>query len=1155
MAQEIDNLDLLKQSPYLSRFDESQNRSLVLHNPDRPLQASELLEAQLMQRRAIQGLGDSLLADGDIQSGMSPNKTDNVVQVDDGKVYLSGQVRNFKQQSITITGKGTEILGVKLKQTIITPDDDTTLVGQVVGTNSYLSKGADRLEEEVVLTLNDTNSAPIIRYEDGELFINTENPQMTQINKVLAERTYDESGSYRVSGFDLYTEKHRTDPDNYIQQVVDAGRAYILGYKVDKPVSSRINLEKSKTTRTVNNEGFYYDTSNRKSTLGNAPVARVTRVTGQVRVTKETVSRGVTTGGSDFLKNTSIIAVERVWTEGDSAKGFKQGSDYQVTGGQSISWSPSGKEPSAGSTYFVTYIYNKAMVLNTDYKITISGEGDNKTWAIDFNGLSGSKPVDETLVNVDYEYYLARRDLIVLDSNGVITIKKGQPDSLRLVEAPNHLDPLTLLLGYTTVYPNSDTAVSVQSTITRLSMEDLQKLRYRVDNLEYNQAVNALDQPAMAGENPVYLRGVFSDGFISLDKYDSSHPDANVAFSFEDASITLPYDSINKVIPKVATGATTAHVWGRLVTAPFTEEKSISQPLATEVMNVNPYNVFNRQGILTVDPSADNWIEEKNITITQQETSTMTVKRWWAHKGESWVSQEQYKTKDIQLDKGQGWGGKTHAFDRKHGRTGTIMSSGGQETIENMIEFIRQRDVNISASNLLPNANNLRLTFDGVTVPVTPAEGYQKGSNTGTVRSDANGTFKGKFTIPAGIRTGVREVTLQNNDNLASTTYTAQGTLKTTKDIIIRTRVTINLYDPLAQSFQFTENKVVSSFGLYFASKDANTNVIVQVRGISEGGQPNKTVYAERVLTPADVKISEDGSVATKVTFDDPLMVEAGKEYCVVIITDSNKYTMWVATMGQPRFDKPSETVNSNPYLQGVLYSSSNASAWTPHQSSDLKFDVYTAIFNKTAVLEFDTMTKVNADGVILMATYLTPQNTGCTWEMKMVLESEATSVTIADKPWRPIANYVDMDVNQVAREVKLKATFDSNRYMSPLLSLDDIMFAGFLTKLRASYVARNIDMAEAPFNNVKMTFNQYTPGSSKVTPRFSTDGGTKWQTFTKPPTTKSAGEEYTTVVYEQEVAIGIDTKDQLKVRLDLESPSSFIRPRCAKLMVLAKNL
>lgn len=85
------------------------------------------------------------------------------------------------------------------------------MLDQTSGVPSHFSEGADRLEETVVLGVNDDEASNIYRFENGQLYINPDTPEMDKINKVLAERTFDESGSYRVRGFDMYTEAHPTD--------------------------------------------------------------------------------------------------------------------------------------------------------------------------------------------------------------------------------------------------------------------------------------------------------------------------------------------------------------------------------------------------------------------------------------------------------------------------------------------------------------------------------------------------------------------------------------------------------------------------------------------------------------------------------------------------------------------------------------------------------------------------------------------------------------------------------------------------------------------------------------------------------------------------------------------------------------------------------
>ncbi|XWX32459.1 hypothetical protein HAURGOUW_CDS0006 [Staphylococcus phage PG-2021_31] len=1144
-------------TPYLDRFNPDRHHTRVLFNPDRPLQQSELNEMQSIQTYYLKNLGDSIFRDGDKQSGLDFTlDTNKVLKVNPGYVYIDGKLRYYNSDStVRLTGVGRETVGIKITERIVTPDEDSSLLDQTSGVPSHFSKGADRLEEKMTLTLNDPTSATIYTFQDGDLYIKATSPEMDRINKVLAERTYDESGSYKVSGFELFSEGNAVDGD-HISLVVDAGKAYVLGYSVNKPVSTRISVPKSYDLGTAENESTVFNTATGSISLANSPVKDINRVTAQVLVDKERVTRGAIGDSQDYLSNNTAFEVVKVWTEtspGQTTKEYKQGEDYRLIDGQAIDWSPSGQEPSGGTSYYVSYKYNKRMTKDVDYTVTTTGEGVGKKWYLNFTPSGGAKPIDQTVVLVDYTYYLARKDAVVLDKEGNITVIAGQPNILRLVSQPIRIDPNTLQLGTITVLPDSEDAECLTYAVTRLSMEDLQKVKKRVDDLEINQAINALDDGAMEGQNPLTLRSVFSEGFISLDKADITHPDFGVVFSFEDAEATLAYtEQVNA--PDIIEGVSTAHVWGRLVSAPFTEERTIYQGQASETMNVNPYNIPNKQGVLKLTPSEDNWIETENVTITEQKTKKITMNRFWRHGASHYNETEHYLYSNLQLDAGQVWEGKSYSYDRTHGRTGTLLESGGQRTLEEMIEFIRQRDVKFTVKGLHPNDNNLVLLFDGVRCAITPDTGYRKGSEDGSIMTDAKGVAKGTFKIPPGIRCGNREVTLKNTDSTSSTTYSAHGRKKITQDIIIRTRVTVNLVDPLAQSFQYDENRTISSVGLYFASKgDASSNVLVQIRGMGDQGFPNKTIYAETVMNASDIKVSNNASAETRVYFEDPMMAEAGKEYAIVIITESDAYTMWLGTRTKPKIDKPNEIISGNPYVQGVLFSSSNASTWTPHQNSDLKFGVYTSKFDETATIEFDSIKKVEADRIVLMSTYLTPDNTGCSWEIKIIFDDMDENVTFDSLEWQPIGNYQDTELLGLAREVKLRATFKSNRYISPLMSVSDLTFTTFLTELKGSYVGRAIDMSEAPYNTIRFSYEAFLPKGTKVVPRYSDDDGKTWKTFTKAPSIKRTNNEFSQYVIDEKVkASGKNTK--LQVRLDLSTENSFLRPRVRRLMVTTRD-
>jgi hypothetical protein len=1148
------------QSPYNDRFDPNSNRTKVLFRPDRALQQSELNELQSISEDNVRRLGDSIFSDGAMQTGMSfsIDATAGTLTVEDGEVYLAGRVRTFKKQSIAFTSTGNERIGVKIEQKVIDSNEDPSLLDPTQGVPSYLSEGADRLQETVVLTLNDDSSPTIYEFNDGGLYVEPDRPEFSKMNEVLAQRTYEESGSYQVEGFPMWGEKSAVE--NKVDLVIDRGLAYVLGYRISKPTATRIQINKSQEFQNVTQETHTYDTSVRKNKIGSTSVKIVNQVLARTQSPAGgiQISKG-TADGRDALpaQYTSLDPSTVVLWTSNPEQFYTYTTDYTIleeNGVQYVNWNTgaNGKEPTTGTTYNLSFDYDRVMKENTDYKvdtIPIEGSAGWETW-IDFNGMTGLKPKDKGLIRVNYDFYLARADLVTLDSSGRFTVIEGQPARTDIAQPPNHEDPLTLKIGNVFVYPNSDTVEATNNGVVRLRMVDLANMKNRLENVEYNQAIDALESNSIISDDPLALRGVFADGFVDFTRMDMGL--SSVAVSFDDASMTLqvnaPTDQMK--VPQVATNESVAHAWGRLVTAPYTEVKEIVQPLATEAMNVNPYSVYNKLGTLKLNPAADNWIEEQKVTINKEDVKTSVMDRWWNNnRTTSQRASLEYLVDGLDLDGTSDWSDLGNADTAK----GTLTSV-ATNVRSSAIEFIRQRDITFSATNLQPLTNNLYLTFDGIRVPVTPTGSTVAGADTGTIRSNADGTASGKFTIPAGIRTGVREVILQNGTNSAANTYTAQGTLKTTEEVITRTRVTLNLFDPLAQSFVFPQDRTVTSFDVYFASKSSTDNLIVQVRGLSEGGFPNQTVYAERVLAPADINVSNDASAVTKVALDDPLMCKAGQSYCLVLITDSNEYTAWISTVGQNRIDAPSQKVVSQPYVNGVLFSSSNARTWTVHQMSDLKFAVNTAQFQENAVVEFDTMEDLDTDMILLMASYLTPANTGCYWEVKAISTTDVGTVSIDSLPWTPLSNYVEQETNQqVIGAVKLRATFKSNRYISPMLTLEDLLFVNFVSQTAGDYVTKTINSADAPFNTITVAYDATTPTGTTVTPKYSLDGGQTWKAFTVAPTVSRQSAEYSRYTYTEKVSTAA-TNTSLKIKLELRAENRFVRPRVRRLTTVFKD-
>ena len=193
---------------------------------------------------------------------------------------------------------------------------------------------------------------------------------------------------------------------------------------------------------------------------------------------------------------------------------------------------------------------------------------------------------------------------------------------------------------------------------------------------------------------------------------------------------------------------------------------------------------------------------------------------------------------------------------------------------------------------------------------------------------------------------------------------------------------TICHFDPLAQSFlvdaqDHPEGVYVDSVDLWFKTKHdtaAGTDLPVRVQirptvgGVPDGGK----VLGESIINAEDININTgdlenlplpyNSDSYTTFQFPRPINLKPGKEYSVVILSNSLEYEVWTAVVGSRRVGTGGETgiseviVDSQPHT-GSLFKSQNGSTWTPEQNQDLMFRVNICQFDtsRTASLAWRT--------------------------------------------------------------------------------------------------------------------------------------------------------------------------------------------------------
>lgn len=1114
---------------YYDNYDSNSNYTKIVAIPGRAEQSREFNEIQSMQKEFLRRLSDVSLKEGSIISGCELTITDNIAYITSGKIYLQGLIRNIEASSVEIAGTGDETICVQLESIMITEAEDITLLDPAQESENYGMPGAHRLQETLKLTANDPNATIIYKLHDGALLTVEEKPNVEVINDVLAIRTYDEMGNYKVSGLEV--RKTNTYTDTQICIIVNEGKAYVKGYQINKPASTSLYVDKSLDYTTVIAEPKIYNSNTLKYKLNNKPVKEINRVLVTIQVTKD-ITRGTTS--SDVLPNAPVVDILKI-EQGTIV--YTRGTDYQLIN-DSVNWlSTASKKPAIGSTYKVTWTYNKVLTAGVDYDLT----SDNNEYYLDFTNKTGLKPVENSEMKIDYDFYLNRKDIVVLNKNGEVFIIKGQANLADYTATPSYNSVEYLCLATITIYANSTNIDIDNNAICRMPLEKMWAMLSRIEDLEYNEAVTDLDVVAQEGEQATLLKGILTDSFVNFDKSDINHALWDAAIDLTERCVTTSAESSSYLLTTHDTQGTTGFsgkTFSYMITNNCSDVVVLNQNYATERMVINPYRVYLKNAILSISPASSNLkgkityengpdvnISKKIVASTYYRGSYKTEldRQNFYAEGYSNLTTNVHNT-------GNNWHYNSSSYTTVTGtKTSTTYKS-------RLITYIPTETIKVNVKNLLPYIDNLTLTFAGIKVNFIPASDVYKGTEQGTCRADGEGIIKGSFVIPKNISTGTKEVKITDGGTLEATAnFTCASVVIDTVNTIQRKTVIYKPYDPLAQSFGFDTDRFISKIGLYFSSADPRNGVTVEIRDMVNG-YPGTTRLGIAVLSPKQIKTSGNASVETIVSFDDPIYCEANKQYCVIITTDSNSNSLFVANLGD-RDILTNKYVTAQADSRGVFFTSSNALTWTAEQSKDLKYKIYAKKFNTSGVILFDPI-EINANRICLNTDCLLPANCTCEWEY-----------TINDENiWKAITPFVDVYLNDVATKIQLRAKLKGTSYSSPILSNEIVRLDTYLNNVSASYVTKNVVMSQ-PFTTVRQVIDLNLPAGSSAIVQFATDGGgseSSWINATQKGTPTERPFGYTQYVYETNLSA---SATNFRARLKLISSKSAIVPKAKNLM------
>ena len=235
--------------------------------------------------------GENISADGTIGS-FSINQESAVLQATDatatgsaayvnaGVYFIRGHFVKSTSQRIILdkyTNTPSYRIGFSITENLTTPESDTSLLDNATGSSNENAKGAHRLNITLTLTkltlgsTADQNFVELMRVSNGRVQAKARPTEYSVLGDNLARRTFDESGHYTVRRFQVnvkeslddglnqgvYTSAQTTDEgntpsDSLMTLQLSPGKAYVRGYEIEKSTPTFLDLEKSRTTDTVN---------------------------------------------------------------------------------------------------------------------------------------------------------------------------------------------------------------------------------------------------------------------------------------------------------------------------------------------------------------------------------------------------------------------------------------------------------------------------------------------------------------------------------------------------------------------------------------------------------------------------------------------------------------------------------------------------------------------------------------------------------------------------------------------------------------------------------------------------------------------------------------------------------------------------------------
>ncbi len=354
----------------------------------------------------------------------------------------------------------------------------------------------------------------------------------------------------------------------------------------------------------------------------------------------------------------------------------------------------------------------------------------------------------EETTRVGLSYYLPRVDLVSINRLGQVEVIQGEPaEDPQIPDLADDAMEVALIAYPAYLFnPTKDAGILLRDN-RRFTMRDIAKLEERIENLEEVTSLSLLElNTATLEVTDANGLNRFKSGFIVSDFKDKSLADPkytrldinseqNMGISPVefwsinaelgwDPSVDVENDDLDENLPLSDKNIQKS---GDLLTLAYKEVNFLDQPHATNVENVNPFNVIVYVGGIQLTPPSDNWT--RTIYINNKRTESTGAK--WIQQASVHTDVDQ-KVEYVTYKKGKG---RNEKKTRKFVTTTTtktttykpklIGPSKEFDYVENVKitstvdPFMRSREVYFLANGLKPNTKHYHF-LDSQQVDIIP---------------------------------------------------------------------------------------------------------------------------------------------------------------------------------------------------------------------------------------------------------------------------------------------------------------------------------------------------------------------------------------------------------------------------------------------------